>query len=320
MGALGTLLLFVVSSGSIPTEWENAELGGWKEDGSEVAFYTYVASKERRGGDVPLGQLIFVVGTDPNGRPTRLYRDKDGGPYDPAHRGKEEDPWTETREGKALWERAESEEAGEAWLAAGGRHTKVLPKIHFEHGEWKATDRHGKEPLTAELVVVGGTCKTVKLEVTIGARRGTAFEDGCHAGDDGLEDVLSQLELSWSPDGTRAAMAWQVDRWTVGRGNLPRTQIGVVTKRSLAGIDLLDAGASTGLGAVAERLGAEGFRVAHQGKATTPRNATEIYFAPGYEVDAREAAKLLGIGDAAVKPLTWKTPYPITIAAGARAE
>lgn len=73
--------------------------------------------------------------------------------------------------------------------------------------------------------------------------------------------------------------------------------------------------------ALAGKLTAAGFTVGHTGKAGSARTATEVYYAPGFTPEAREAAALAGVKkdeiDKAVKPLTWKSPYPVVIAVGA---
>ena len=94
-------------------------------------------------------------------------------------------------------------------------------------------------------------------------------------------------------------------------------------KRILCPVDLLDARAGKGpaLDALAGKLTAAGFTIGHTGKAGTPRTATEVYYAPGFAPEAREAAALAGVKpddvDDAVKPLTWKSAYPVVVAVGA---
>ena len=41
-----------------------------------------------------------------------------------------------------------------------------------------------------------------------------------------------------------------------------------------------------------------------------------IEFPPGFEPEAKELVKLLGLPAGAARPLTWKTPYSLTVAAG----
>jgi hypothetical protein len=112
----------------------------------------------------------------------------------------------------------------------------------------------------------------------------------------------------WSPDGSRLAVLWKLKDGA--------RKLNVIPRRALAAVDLLDAGAGTQADAIAAGLLKAGFRVAHRGKAQQQRPTTMIYFAPGFEPEAREVAQLAGAAPEAVQPLSWKSPHAITVAAG----
>jgi hypothetical protein len=114
----------------------------------------------------------------------------------------------------------------------------------------------------------------------------------------------------WNEAKDRVAIAWNVSRGAVAHGYAL-----VAGPRSLAAIDLLDAGVGAAAEDVVQKLSAAGFRVAHRGKAQKARATTAIYFNPGHEASAREVAKALGAQGDAVQPATWRTPWAITVAA-----
>jgi hypothetical protein len=53
------------------------------------------------------------------------------------------------------------------------------------------------------------------------------------------------------------------------------------------------------------------------GKGHKSRVATNIYFTRGFEAEARELAKVLGVPEGAVEQ-SWRSPHAITVAAGAK--
>lgn len=85
-----------------------------------------------------------------------------------------------------------------------------------------------------------------------------------------------------------------------------------------ARVDLLDSGAGTKIGAIAETLTKGGFKPDHVGTSSL-RSESEIFAAPGFEADGRRIAEELGLKPEAVKRLAGESSYAITVAAGSDA-
>lgn len=114
-------------------------------------------------------------------------------------------------------------------------------------------------------------------------------------------------EVWWSPDG----------QWAVVGGTPYAYEENFTVVPGVARVDLLDAVKGADAAGVATTLSAAGWAPAHQAKAKDPRKETEIFVAAGFEDDGKAIAKLLGLTDAAVKPLTWGSRYAVTVALGA---
>jgi hypothetical protein len=112
----------------------------------------------------------------------------------------------------------------------------------------------------------------------------------------------SQLTVSTSPD-AQWVVACPADtttrEWVLWPG-LPR-------------VDVLDAGAGS-VDAAAAKLKTAGFVAAHTGKSQSAHAKTEIFYAVGFDADATQVAAALGVDAAAAKPVTWSTPFAITVA------
>jgi len=305
MTPLVALLALAAAAADLPATWERAGPLGWTADGKTLAWELEASE----GGE----GFHFLLLTDPEGRTQALYQ-----------RGRfalpDKVPCTGQPCPGSLYRGARPEEAAEQWIEAnplgGKKGEHDLPSE-----DATAVDRKGAEPLTLRMAVRGRGCRVVSLVATLGTTSGVAREDHCAPDELANRQVLANLQVVWAPDGTRAALAWHVSRLSPGGGGIPsvaRSHLLVLTRRSLAGIDLLDAGAGKALEAIGQKLAGAGFRIQHRGKAGKRRTATEVYFAPGFEKEAREAAALAGAMPDAVKPLDWKTPYAITVAAGAQ--
>lgn len=124
--------------------------------------------------------------------------------------------------------------------------------------------------------------RTVR-EATLAARR----EAGSSASPDGQWIVL------WTADGDESST------WSLMPG--------------LARLQLLDAGAgAAAMADVTRVVTSAGYAPAHADRASAPHARTEVFFAPGFEADARAVAVALKAG--APKAITWSTPFAITVA------
>jgi hypothetical protein len=118
-----------------------------------------------------------------------------------------------------------------------------------------------------------------------------------------IEEPLQPERVAWSPD--RQWVALDASHEAMGA---------YVLVAGKGRIDLLDAGAGAAVGDVAKTLTKEGFEVAHQAKAGAPHAVTEVFFAPGFEADAKIVARLVK-APAAPKQVAWSTAFAITVAA-----
>jgi hypothetical protein len=167
----------------------------------------------------------------------------------------------------------------------------------------------GARPASARIEHSGAkACPTERFLVSLAGREGLAFEDACHK-DDAQVAPVSVLSYAWNKDGSALAVAI-----TAQRGEQGHAYLGVLTAKNLAAVDLLVAGGTAE--AAADKLAAAGFRVAHQAAAVKKRSDTAVYFAPGFKDEAEAVAQALGAPAAAVQPLSWKTPYAVTVALG----
>ncbi|MFL5318202.1 MAG: LytR C-terminal domain-containing protein [Myxococcaceae bacterium] len=112
-------------------------------------------------------------------------------------------------------------------------------------------------------------------------------------------------DVYWSEDGQWVLVVFSAEQ--------QRAQVQLIP--AMARVDLLDAGAGASANAIAKTLEAAGYPAAHQGKAGSPHARTEIFFAPGFEAEAQQVGTALGATREDVKPVSWGTPYAITVAA-----
>lgn len=119
-------------------------------------------------------------------------------------------------------------------------------------------------------------------------------------------DAPPEVCLFWSPD-----EQWVAANSIAGALRLPRP----FAVPGIAKVDLLDAGIGAKSAALTATLKAAGWEPAHQAKAKAKRAKTEIFVMKGFEEDGKAIATLLGLPATAVQPLTWASPYAVTIAA-----
>lgn len=119
---------------------------------------------------------------------------------------------------------------------------------------------------------------------------------------EGAPDVA----VFWSPD-----EQWVAAQSLAGPLRLPRPFV----VPGIAKVDLLDAGIGAKSAALVSTLKAAGWEPAHQAKAKAKREKTQVFVMKGFEEDGKAIATLLGLTADAVQPLTWPSPYAVTIAA-----
>jgi hypothetical protein len=300
------LALLLASSPLLPKNWLGLEIVGWAKDGSTIVWEGVDPEPRSDAGD----ELRYLVVTDADGHPVRVFklREFQGGLS----------PCSAASCPGAAWRAAEPEEAADAWqnrnpvVGQGKRHA-----LGFDDA--LPVGAMGGRPLSLSMVRSGRGCQKVTLIAHLGTFSTAVGEDRCDEGEEPERQIGGGAQVMWSPDGSRAAIAWVFRRFTVSGGGpsgAVRSYLVVVSRRSLATIDLLDAGAGAGAQALGTRLEKAGFVVSHRARAEKTRAATEIYFAEGFEAEAQEAAKVAGVPAEAVKPLSWKSPYGITVAAG----
>lgn len=85
-------------------------------------------------------------------------------------------------------------------------------------------------------------------------------------------------------------------------------------------VEVVDAGAGSALPKLVKSIKDAGFEVAHEGKAEVTRSVSEVYFAKGHEETAKKIAAVLGAPESAVHALSWKSPYPVVVAAASPGE
>jgi len=79
-------------------------------------------------------------------------------------------------------------------------------------------------------------------------------------------------------------------------------------------VELLDAGAGEANDALAQELQRAGFVIGKRARAKAVRTQSEIFYAKGFEAQARRAGKIAKVGSAYIKPLTWESASPIVMA------
>jgi hypothetical protein len=326
LAPLGLALLVVAPPA---TQWCGVSFDRWTQDGANVVWQAYLCNELPSQLAPGRGDVSFHVVSDGEGRIEGLY----GGAWE----GEAESsalPWIDDPRFTAEVRRAVAPEATfRTWrLAHAGAKGERQQSVVLADTEVLLS------PVNVRLAVAvtGGDCPTVSL-IARAAKTVTLFRDRCIAGEPLRYRLWTYVELGWSPDGSRLALSWLLRRQTPGEvdseehpaGMDQRSYLAIIPRRALLGeepfqtitrtlsqVDLLDAGAGAKLDGLSTKLAEAGFRVAHRGKAGKARTTTEIFFAPGYRLEALEAARVSGADEAAVKPLTWKSPYPIVVAAG----
>lgn len=161
----------------------------------------------------------------------------------------------------------------------------------------------GQPPVQVEprnpLLVSGGKGATYFLQLALPGRPVRELTGRFHFG----EDRRNEIWILWSAD----------EQWVA---YVPPGSLHASLYPAIARVDVLDAGAGKKLTELVKKLEAAGYAPSHQGKAKTPRATSEIFVKKGFEEDGKLVAKALGLPEGAVKPLTWPSPYAVTIAAG----
>ncbi|MGZ6142124.1 MAG: LytR C-terminal domain-containing protein [Myxococcales bacterium] len=290
---IGALLLAAATL-ALRAPFSHARVEGFSKDGKTAVFEASIDAPAEAGREqIPWGEDVWV-GIGDDGRPLHVARYVESRADDVA-----EDEVELTPEAQRLWKEAEPVESGHRLrdlvlgvsspFLAGAQGTLTA-------GAKARVERSGPK-----------ACPAVRLFVSMAGREAIAFEDPCVEGETG--EVGMGLSHAANATGTALALAW-----TVMRGDVGHARIGVVTAANLAALDLLAAGGDPE--AAADKLAAAGFRVAHRAAAVKKRGDTAVYFAPGFEDEAKGVAQALGAPASAVQPLSWKTPYAVTVALG----
>jgi hypothetical protein len=292
-------------------QWSTVDLLGWSADGTTSAWRAAINSDEE-SGDEPAGRLVFLLLTDTEGRPVRVFRDH----RQVAHG----EDFTVSEEASEYWRNAAAEEAGAAWqdqqsMAAQPRSTPADQAVR---------DMRGVELFKLATKSSGKGCQTITLVATTAGFDRPLAVDRCARGERQHASSNNTVRVGWAPGGSFVAISWNVQRYTAGTpadaGIVERGHAVVVPRKTFAAVDLLDSGAKAGLQTIKRTVESSGFPVAHMGKASAPRKSTEIFYASGFEAEAKELAAALGVAPDAVKPRDWKSPYAITVAAGSGAK
>lgn len=290
------LLLGAGAAIALQAPFSHAKVKGFSKDGKAAIFDASIDAPSAGNEQIPWGEHVWVaIGDD--GRPQHVARYVES-----RADGISEDDVKLTPEAQKLWDDAEPEEQGKP--LADAVKGLIAPYLAGATGELKgpAASRARAEQSGPK------SCPTERLFVSMGGAEALAFEDSCP------KDAKGQLGMSltyaWNASATSLALAW-----VVARGDNGHAHLGVLTARNLGALDVLVAGgaAQPALDALAEA----GFRVAHQGAAVKKRSGTAVYFATGFEAEAAQVAQVLGAPASAVQPLSWKTPYAVTVALGA---
>lgn len=319
------VLLLAAGAAAEDLPLNGAKVDGWSKDGAQAVFAGSVHSIQYYKGttppyeECPVGAYNLKVVADASGKVQRVFQHERGQCVQ--RPGKDDLAWRARPEGEALWARSEPRSAWDRFWNPGLL-TNPVREQEEDLLEDQALDRErsiggGKEPAAVRVDVTSGkNCPAARLVVTLGKITGALADDHCEPGEKAGKDVESYVRTSWSPDGTRLAVAWEVVRAAPRNpAGVRHAHVTVASRRVLASVDLLDAGAGAKADVLALRLSHAGFRVAHRGKALTARPSTAVFFAPGFEPEAREVAAVIGAKSDAVQPLSWDSPYSITVAA-----
>ncbi len=330
---LSLVTALLLAAEPVPATWCTARLHDWALDGSAVVWNVELCNES--------SDPTFMLVTRPDGRPVRLFREGTREMADAPDPDSEAPYGTPTREMAWIKSTVGGDHSAFSEWAKSHPLASMLPKP-FLISETAEHDS-GRNRVSVRTRTASGGCPPALLQLSVGTSFVDVFEDRCLPGEPNHRGTEGAAVMAWSPDGQRLAVAWNILRSTTGEtaspgypaGTLRRAYVTVISRAALEGkepfrtvkrilcpVDLLDASSGkAGLDALSGKLTNAGFTVAHRGKAGKDRTATEVYYAQGFEPEAREAAALAGVAeddiDGAVKPLTWKSPYPVTIAVGA---
>ena len=277
------MLLALLLATALPVP--RATLLGWSADGRVVAVQGTAASVERHG-KTPVGEARFLILANPAGEVQRVLR------VERVQLVSDQPLFTLAAPLEQLWAKAP---AGSRFdrsklVLVGEAQEGVTEPVELARGEVRFRVRFERAKGAARLVASMGGVSTALDE-----------DDGPGG------EPQNDLETAWSPDGQSVALLWNVLR-----GPVQRAHLAVASARAIASVDLLDAGGGARQQEkVSQALAQAGFRIAHKGKAVAQRTATVVYFAAGFEAEAREAARLSG---GSAQPLAFKSPYALTIA------
>lgn len=270
------------------------DLHGWSYDGKFAAFVANLSPSDSEFvSPRELEKLHLALLTD--GRNQRLVR------------GMRENPEARRQVAdRTLWDRAEPGD----WptIVADAITLSLYLKDRQQiGGGWDVrVEASPKSPCALALVASKGTART------------TVLEDECTAGEKRAREARTSLTASWAPDRRRIALQWTVQRPAAG-SRRPRPRVhkhfALVAANSLVSIDLLDSGSRDAVAAAEAELVSAGYSIGHRGQAEREREKTAIYFAPGFEEDAKGIAVLLRVAPEHVQRQDWRSPYPVTVAA-----
>lgn len=300
--ALALLLLAGAARAEEP-RWSFVAVRGWAPGGAAVTYSANLVTGWLFEDGDSMGFHGFLVVADPDGKTRQRWAlSKILSQYTIEDK-------SVRAEGEALWASASvPSNKDPAW-----NELEKIPGAPELVPKGKLALAGGKQKASVKVQLSGDkACPTAQLWLTRGATSSLVFEDPCPGGAAGT--LEQKVTAAWSPSKELLALGWTVGRVDeTAEARFRRGYFAVATKRALATIDLLDAGAGPKADTIAESLGAAGFRVLHRAKAVKARDASAVYFAPGFEAEAREIAGLAGAKT--VEKLSWKSPYAITVAA-----
>lgn len=111
---------------------------------------------------------------------------------------------------------------------------------------------------------------------------------------------------------TVRAFASSDKQWVVAVYGIENGETRVAALSAHASVDLLNAGKASRLGPKLEKAG---FPAAHQGTSRDAHARPQVFAKKGFEDDAKRIAAALGWPADSVAPLTWATPWAITVVA-----
>jgi hypothetical protein len=202
--------------------WSNVAILGWTEDGSSVAWKGSLYTLEKPDGVMPC-ELTFLVISDAGGRIQKIFRERRWVPM-------EEVTWDDP-DAEALWSAAQAEESGVEWL----RQHKLSGANPERPLQGKMKETKGKDSLTAEVSLAPGRCGTAKLRIAISGVATPPLEDRCPQGAGSFGRPKSRLQMAWSPDGRRLALAWNTIRTGQAANDMVRGHFAIVSGTATRG-------------------------------------------------------------------------------------